>query len=118
MGYQGSCHCGAIVFEVDAEQPTEALACNCSYCRRKGFILALVPADAVTIVKGESSLTKYHFNKHIIEHPFCSVCGCQPFGKRLAPGPGGNTMTVVNLRLVASIDLDALNVTTMDGASQ
>lgn len=118
MGYQGSCHCGAIVFEVDAEVPTEALACNCSHCRRKGFILAPVPADAVKVVKGAEALAEYYFNNRTIAHPFCLTCGCQPFGVRTKPGPGGNTMTAVNLRLVPSIDLDKLKITMMDGASQ
>src|SRR3546814_1650111 len=36
MALQGSCHCGAIRFEVDAEPPAEVVECNCSYCRRQG----------------------------------------------------------------------------------
>lgn len=106
------------MFEVDTELPTEALACNCSYCRRKGFILALAPAEAVRIVQGAESLTNYYFNKHIIEHPFCSTCGCQPFGVRSQPGPMGDTMTVINLRLVPAVDIGSLKITMMDGASQ
>ncbi len=32
---QGSCHCGAIRFEVEGTFE-EALECNCSHCSRKG----------------------------------------------------------------------------------
>ena len=34
MATRGSCHCGKIAFHIDAE-PTEAIECNCSICRRK-----------------------------------------------------------------------------------
>jgi hypothetical protein len=31
---RGSCHCGKVAYHLDAE-PTEAIECNCSICRRK-----------------------------------------------------------------------------------
>lgn len=117
MAYEGSCHCGAVAFRVDAEAPTEALTCNCSHCRRKGFILSFVPADAVSIIRGDEAVTEYHFNKRTIAHPFCSTCGCQPFGRLTRAGPDGVRMMAVNLRLVPSIDLDSLTVRMADGAS-
>ena len=52
MSYSGSCHCGAVTFEVAGDPPTEALSCNCSHCRRKGFLLSFQPADALTITAG------------------------------------------------------------------
>ena len=79
MAYEGSCHSGALVFQVTGEAPTEAMICNCSHCRRKGFLLSFVPADTFSLVKGEEALTDYFFNKHTIDHRFCSTCGCQPF---------------------------------------
>ena len=39
MTYHGSCHCGAVTFEVEAEF-TEGISCNCSHCKRKGMLLA------------------------------------------------------------------------------
>jgi hypothetical protein len=38
MSYTGSRHCGRVSFEVEGEVG-EALACNCSICRRKGSLL-------------------------------------------------------------------------------
>lgn len=42
--YQGSCHCGAVAYMVNIETDfTEGMRCNCSHCRRKGFLLAFAP---------------------------------------------------------------------------
>ncbi|KQT32366.1 aldehyde-activating protein [Sphingomonas sp. Leaf412] len=115
MGYDGSCHCGAVTFTVAGDVPTEAIACNCSHCRRKGFLLAFVPADSFTLTAGEGALTDYRFNRHTIAHRFCATCGTQPYGA--GTGPDGSAMAAVNLRCVPSIDLDTLTVQKVDGAS-
>lgn len=115
MAFAGSCHCGAVVFEVEDDTPTEAMSCNCSHCSRKGFLLSFVPSAAFSIVEGEDALTDYYFNKHAIAHRFCSTCGCQPFGS--GKGPGGEEMAAINLRCVPSIDLDSLTIQKVDGAS-
>src|SRR3546814_8047518 len=39
MAYQGSCHCGAVSYTVEGDIPDTAMSCNCSHCRRKGFLL-------------------------------------------------------------------------------
>ena len=43
MSFEGSCHCGAVKFKVQAPIPSSAISCNCSHCRRKGFLLAFFP---------------------------------------------------------------------------
>ena len=115
MAYSGSCHCGAVAFTVDAEAPTQAMSCNCSHCSRKGFLLTFVPADQFTLDQGEDALKSYEFYKHNIEHLFCTTCGTQPFAH--GKGPNGAEMRAVNLRCVPDIDLDALELQKVDGAS-
>lgn len=44
MHYQGSCHCGLVTYEVEAE-PGPALECNCSHCSRKGYLLWFMPRE-------------------------------------------------------------------------
>ena len=114
MSYSGSCHCGAVAFTVDAEPPKGAMSCNCSHCRRKGFLLSFVPAEQFTLERGEDSLTTYTFNKHQIRHRFCTNCGTQPFAEGET---NGVSMRGVNLRCVPEIDLDALEIQKVDGAS-
>jgi hypothetical protein len=115
MAYEGNCHCGAVAFRVAEEPPTEAMSCNCSHCRRKGFLLSFVPSDSFSLVQGDDVLTDYYFNKHSIAHRFCSTCGCQPFGS--GKGPDGSDMAFINLRCVPSINLEELTIQKVDGAS-
>lgn len=115
MAFDGSCHCGAITFRVDAPAPTTAISCNCSHCRRKGLLLSFVPAETLSVLSGADRLADYRFNKHVIAHRFCLTCGCQPFANGI--GPGGVEMAAINLRCVSEIDLDGLTIDEVDGAS-
>jgi len=72
----GSCHCGAVVFEVDLDNGLEnARRCNCSLCRRKGAVMVGVPLDRLRVVQGADKLTLYQWNSRTAKHYFCSVCG-------------------------------------------
>lgn len=112
--HKGSCHCGAVQFEVQANM-TDAIECNCSMCLRKGTILAFAQPEQFKLIKGEDSLTNYHFHKHVIDHTFCKVCGVTPFltGKT----PDGKTMKAINVRCLEGIDLKSLNIKQVDGRS-
>ncbi|WP_420145914.1 GFA family protein [Sphingobium sp.] len=114
MPYSGSCHCGAVTFTVAADAPAEGMSCNCSHCSRKGFVLTFVPVDQFTLDSGADHLTDYLFYKHNITHQFCDTCGAQPFA--LGKSPQGD-MRAINLRCVPSIDIDALSLQKVDGAS-
>lgn len=107
MTYHGSCHCGAVTFEVEAEF-TEGISCNCSHCKRKGMLLAFVPKANVTILSGEDKLKTYQFNKKVIDHRFCETCGVQPFGQ------SGDTMAI-NLNCLVDLDTDSLTINKVDG---
>jgi hypothetical protein len=115
MSFEGSCHCGKVAFRVEAAAPTIAMSCNCSHCRRKGFLLAFFPADQFTLLRGEDSLTDYLFYKHNITHRFCRECGVQPFAE--GKMPDGSPTRAVNLRCVEAIDPDGLELQKVDGAS-
>jgi hypothetical protein len=49
--YRLSCHCGDICFEID-DEISELVECNCSTCRRSGFLHWKVPARSKNIVTG------------------------------------------------------------------
>lgn len=115
MAFEGNCHCGAVTYRVEGELPTTAISCNCSHCRRKGLLLAFVPAAHFTLLSGADRLTSYQFNKHVIDHQFCANCGCQGFAYGTAPD--GAQMAAINLRCVPAADLDALTIQQVDGAS-
>jgi hypothetical protein len=115
MAFQGSCHCGAVKFTVDADVPTQAMSCNCSICRRKGVLMAFFPMTKFKLEQGEGALEAYQFNKHRISHWFCKTCGIHAFGGGI--GPDGKEMRAVNLRCVPDVDLDGLKIQQFDGAS-
>ncbi len=112
--YTGNCHCKAVTFEVESEI-TSAASCNCSHCFAKGFILAFVPKNEVTILTGEDNLSEYRFNKKYIAHQFCKTCGVQPFGT--AVGPDGIETAAINLRCLNNLDISSLQTQEFDGKS-
>lgn len=78
--YSGSCHCGAVKFECEADLANDTSRCNCSMCGKGRYWKALVPASGFRLIRGESSLTDYTFGSDTIHHMFCSRCGIKPFG--------------------------------------
>jgi hypothetical protein len=115
MKHTGSCHCGRIAFELEAEI-TEVADCNCSLCRRRGGLLWFGPRDALVLKTPQSDLSTYTFNKHEIQHHFCGVCGISPFGEGDNPRTGMK-MIAVNVRCLPDVDLKALKVNEFDGAA-
>lgn len=111
---KGSCHCGAVAYELD-QVPTEAMECNCSICRRKGYLLAFAPVDRFRLLTPRDAISTYTFGKHVIRHQFCSTCGCAPFGE--GTGPDGREMVAVNLRCADGLDLTKLTIMPFDGAA-
>jgi hypothetical protein len=83
--YQGSCHCGAVTFEVRTDFP-ELTICDCSICRRKNALMVKVHESQFRLLTGEDSLTEYRFNTMTARHFFCKRCGIYPFHrKRVTP---------------------------------
>jgi hypothetical protein len=114
MTVRGSCHCGKVAFSLDEGLPSEAMACNCSICRRKAYLHHFTTPDRLTLETPREEIQVYTFHRHNIRHQFCRTCGCAPFNEGMGPnGP----MVSVNLRCVEGIDLDALTIRQFDGAS-
>jgi len=115
MKYRGSCHCGRIAFEVDGDL-TGAMACNCSMCSRKGVLMWFVPRERLRLLTPEADMATYTFNKHVIKHRFCPVCGIHTFGE--GRDAKGNPMAAINIRVLEGLDVDAVPVTQYDGKSK
>jgi hypothetical protein len=111
---RGSCHCGKIAYRLD-DEPVEAMACNCSICRRKGYLLAFSTPDRFHLETSRDDIAVYTFGRHTIRHQFCRACGCAPFGEGV--GPDGKPMVAVNLRCADRVDLSSIAITPFDGAS-
>ncbi|TCP63075.1 hypothetical protein EV663_101341 [Rhodovulum bhavnagarense] len=79
-----TCHCGAIEIEVDLPEGAleNARRCDCSFCRRRGAVMAGVPLDALRIVKGADRVALYQFGTMTAEHHFCPICGIYTHHRR------------------------------------
>ena len=83
--WAGSCHCGAVRFQVEAEI-VELTTCDCSLCVKNNAVMAKVHESALTVTSGEEHLPLYRWNTRVARHYFCSRCGIYTFRrKRAAP---------------------------------
>ncbi|MCC3407784.1 MAG: GFA family protein [Microcoleus sp. PH2017_10_PVI_O_A] len=76
--YSGGTRCGAVRFTVTVDKH-EASDCNCSICKKKGFLHLIVPPERFTLLCGEDVLTTYTFNTGTAKHTFCRICGIHSF---------------------------------------
>ncbi len=108
----GSCHCGNIRFEVEGEIDS-GLACNCSICQRKGTLLWFAPFSAFNLLGTGENVGTYTFNKHVIQHKFCQVCGVATYAEGV--DPAGNKIAAINIRCIEGIDLDSIPIHRYNG---
>ena len=80
-----ACHCGAVELNIKFDNGLENIRrCDCSLCSRKGYVMASVPVENVTILKGKDVLSLYQWDTKVAEHYFCSKCGVYTHHKRLS----------------------------------
>ena len=113
--YTGGCQCGKVRYEAQLDI-NEVLSCNCSRCGRLGALFAFAPASQFKLIQGADDLTTYEFNRHTIQHKFCSTCGIQSFAMGKHPKTG-DLMAAVNVRCLDGVDADQFKVRKVDGRS-
>ena len=71
------CHCGKVELEIKESEGAlnKFLRCNCTLCKKKGYIMTFAPITDVKIKKGEDKLKLYQYHTKVAEHYFCSECG-------------------------------------------
>ena len=85
MRLEGSCHCGAVRFALNAEAPVPYMRCYCSICRKTagggGYAINLGGSAASLEVTGEEHLSVYRAKTRSHGEPsqarrhFCKRCG-------------------------------------------
>jgi hypothetical protein len=101
MSVSGSCHCGAVRIEAP-EVPEWVGACNCSLCRRTGWLGAYYPDDSVRVT-GETAV--YVWGDRMIGIHHCPACGCLTHWKTLGEDFG---KMGVNARLLDGFEVTAV----------
>jgi hypothetical protein len=112
--YTGGCHCGEVRYETTTDLAS-VMSCNCSICTKRGALWTFVKPDQFALRSGEEDLSDYQFNKKMIHHLFCSVCGIESFAR--GKGPDGSEMVAVNVRCLDGVDIAALTPAPFDGRS-
>lgn len=110
--HQGGCHCGRVRYEVDVKLD-KLITCNCSWCQKRGSMLAFAPAAGFRLVSGEDALTEYRFNRMKIQHLFCATCGIESFSRGAMPD--GSPMVAVNARCLDGVEPEDFPTTKFNG---
>ncbi len=109
--HTGGCHCGAVRFEVDAPAKLQILDCDCSICRKNGYLHLIVPDAGFRLLQGTESLTLYTFNTGTAKHYFCAICGVKSFYKPRSHPDGIS----VNARCLDEGSVESMSITPFDG---
>jgi len=110
MSIHGSCHCGNVHLEVPSK-PAWVGNCNCSLCRRLGWLVAYFPPDAVTI---SGDTTAYVWGDRTIGIHHCPVCGCGTHWQSLGEDFG---KMGINARLLDDFDESTVEVRKLDNTA-
>jgi hypothetical protein len=114
--YSGSCHCGAIRFEVELDLSQTSYRCNCSICRRTRLWPAVATEHRLRLVAGAHLLTEYVFGQRKMRHFFCQVCGVQPFDATVDASTGRvYGINIGCLEGVTDAELSRIPITYVDG---
>lgn len=109
--HTGSCHCGAVRYEVDAPADLEVIECNCSICSRSDYLHLIVPRSRFRLLSGEDNLATYTFDTHEAKHLFCKTCGIKSFYIPRSHPDGIS----VNVRCIEEVTIKSMTVEQFDG---
>jgi len=109
--HRGGCHCGRVRYEVSAPADLELLDCNCSMCRRSGYLHLIVTQAQFKLLSGADDLVEYTFGTGTAQHLFCRHCGVKSF---YVPRSHPNGYSV-NVRCLDPGTVTSMNVRPYDG---
>lgn len=120
MPITGSCHCGDTQFAIEAQIPAELTRCTCSFCTKRGALVAYYPPEVFKITgKGEHDAI-YRWNTKQVAHHFCGHCGVSVYSDSPAfemdgKWDGKTRRLGVNARLFDNFEAAEAKVTVIDG---
>jgi hypothetical protein len=120
--YRGSCHCGRVRFEVDAELD-HVRECDCSVCRRRGALNHRVAKEHLRLETPWEDLTLYRWGSLTARDYFCPTCGILPFRRPSDPTPAELAAGMepfdgwaVNVRCLEGVDAESIPRVRIQGA--
>ncbi len=120
--YQGSCHCGKVRFEIDADID-HVRVCDCSICKKRGALLHRVPENDVRLFTPLKELSLYQWGSLTAHDYFCPVCGVLPFrrpgqlsAEEVAMGVEAFDGWAINTSCLSGFDYSNVPVTQVRGS--
>jgi hypothetical protein len=120
MAITGSCHCGKTAFRIDADIPAQLTRCTCSFCAKRGALLAYCAPAQFHLLTPPATDAVYRWQTRRVAHHFCPVCGCATYSDSPAFEPDGKWDGVtrrigVNARLFDDFDAALAPTVLIDG---
>jgi hypothetical protein len=109
----GSCHCGAVRFEVETDL-SRASRCNCTICQRTGATSVIVKPAQFTLRSGKEMLASYSRMPEVASRFFCKQCGIHCYGAGTLEEIGGDFVSV-NANCFDAVDPNVLPLVYWDG---
>ena len=120
--YSGSCHCGKIRFEVDADLD-HVRVCDCSVCRRRGALIHRIEKDRLRLLVPWETMSLYQWGSRTAKDYFCPECGILPFrrpsdptAQELIDGTEPFDGWGVNVRCLDGVDLQTIPIKQIFGS--
>jgi hypothetical protein len=120
MPITGSCHCGKTEFRIEGEIPATLTRCTCSYCSKRGALLAYYEPAQFHLIAPAIDDGIYRWRTKMVAHHFCAACGCPTYSDSPAFGSdktwdGTSRRIGINARLFDDFDAAEAKVTVIDG---
>jgi hypothetical protein len=103
--YSGSCHCGAVRFQADADLSAGTFKCNCEMCTKTRMWGTIVKPEDFRLITGQTELNDYQ--PDAIHHVFCNRCGVRSFAWGENPGLGGK-FYAIRVTCLDNLDVEEL----------
>lgn len=120
--YRGSCHCGKIRFEIDADLD-HVRVCDCSICTKRGALNYRVEEACFRLLTPIEELSVYQWHTRTAKDYFCPHCGILPFRRPRALASAEVEIGVapfrgwaVNVRCLDGVDLASLPIKRVHGS--
>jgi hypothetical protein len=112
---RGSCHCGAVKFEVTLDLKSGVSRCNCTICTKLGITGSIVKPAAFTLVSGdEAAMGMYEWGAKVGKRFFCKTCGVHVYGRGHLEQLGGDYVSI-NANCLDDVDVNTLSTVYWDG---
>jgi len=112
--HSGSCHCGAVRFEVELDLGAGATRCNCTICTKTAWIGAMVKPDAFVLLEGSGKVASYEWGGRVSKRFFCKTCGVQCYANGHLKELGGDFVSI-NVCCLDDVDLRDVTIRYWDG---